>query len=137
MDPEDVLARLVLAMNDHDIDAFLSCIADDYRSEQPAHPGRAFGGREQVRENWTAIFRDVPGFQADLTGSAIEGGTIWAEWDWHGTRTNGSTLLMRGVTLFGVQAGLIVWGRLYMDLVEEDGEGIREAVRRMREGGDG
>ncbi len=131
----DVLERLRDAQNAHDLDAFVACFDPRYRSEQPVHPDRAFGGREQVGENWRGIFQDVPDFQATLIASAIADDTIWAEWDWHGNRRDSSVLHMRGVTLFGLRGGLIAWGRLYMELVEEDGAGIREAVRRMREGG--
>jgi hypothetical protein len=40
---------------------------------------------------------------------------------------------MAGVILFGVREGRIMWGRLYMEPVEEGGEGIDEAVRGMTE----
>jgi hypothetical protein len=44
LDPEenlmtDVIDRLVVAMNAHDLDAAVGLIHKDYRSEQPAHPG--------------------------------------------------------------------------------------------------
>jgi hypothetical protein len=35
-------------MNARDIDAFVDCFDEDYESEQPAHPDRAFRGRELV-----------------------------------------------------------------------------------------
>jgi steroid delta-isomerase-like uncharacterized protein len=129
-----VLERLQRAMNEHDVEGFLAHIDADYRSEQPAHPERAFGGREQVRENWEAIFRDVPDFRADLIRSAVDGETVWAEWDWHGTRTDGSRLEMSGVTIFGVRAERITWGRLYMEMIETGGADIREAMNRMTGG---
>ena len=115
----------------------LSRFAEDYRSEQPAHPDRAFGGRDQVRENWGAIFRDVADFQAELIRSAVDAETVWAEWNWHGTRADATPLVMRGVTVFGVRDGCVRWGRLYMELVEEGGAGIREAVKRLTTGGSG
>ena len=37
--------------NAHDLEAFLACFQEDYESEQPAHPDRAFRGRDQVRSN--------------------------------------------------------------------------------------
>ena len=55
-----VVERLNAAMNAHDIEAFVACFHEDYESEQPAHPDRAFRGRDQVRENWSAIFEGVP-----------------------------------------------------------------------------
>jgi steroid delta-isomerase-like uncharacterized protein len=126
-----VLERLHRAMNEHDVEAFLANVDADYRSEQPAHPERAFGGREQVRENWQAIFQGVPDFRAELIRSAVDGEGVWAEWGWHGTRTDGSRLEMSGVTIFGVRAERIVWGRLYMEMIETGGGDIREAMERM------
>jgi ketosteroid isomerase-like protein len=130
-DPTEVLPQLQNAMNRHDLEAFLACFDSNYRSEQPAHPNRGFGGREQVQKNWTALFDSIPDFHADLLATSTQGETTWAEWHWSGTRADGTPLDMRGVTLFGVKDGQIVWGRLYMEDVEEVDEDIDEAVRRM------
>jgi ketosteroid isomerase-like protein len=127
-----VLKRMDRALNAHDIDAFVELFSPDYRSEQPAHPDREFGGREQVRENWGGTFQEVPDFRADLLRSTVSGDTVWSEWDWYGTRKDGSRLEMRGIVLMGVREGQIAWARLYMEFVERGGAGIREAVRRMR-----
>ena len=62
----EVMNRLRDAMNAHDLDAFVACFAPDYRSEQPAHPGRAFCGRAKVGENWAGVFSGVPDFHAEL-----------------------------------------------------------------------
>lgn len=35
----DVIDRLAVAMNAHDLDAVAGFIHENYRSEQPAHPG--------------------------------------------------------------------------------------------------
>ena len=40
--------------------AFVGLFSAEYRSEQPAHPSRAFHGADQVRENWAAVFAGVP-----------------------------------------------------------------------------
>jgi len=70
--------RLRAAINAHDVDAFAACFDPDYRSEQPAHPARAFHGREQVRKNWSALFREIPGLLAELLASAAGEDTEWA-----------------------------------------------------------
>lgn len=127
-----VVERMHQAMNAHDIDAFVALFSPDYRSEQPAHPDREFGGREQVRENWEGTFQEVPDFHADLLRSSVSGDTVWSEWEWQGTRKDGSRLEMRGVALMGIQAEHVAWARLYMEFVEQGGAGIREVVRRMR-----
>jgi len=70
--PEGVAAALVEAMNAHDIDAFVSLFAPDYDSRQPAHPDRAFVGRDQVRANWSAMFAGIPDFRAEAgVGAAV------------------------------------------------------------------
>jgi hypothetical protein len=70
--PEAVAGALAEAMNAHYIDAFVSLSAPDYESQQPAHPDRAFVGRDQVRANWSAVFEGVPDFCAELVATAVE-----------------------------------------------------------------
>lgn len=129
-----VIERLHTAQNQHDLEAFLDCIAPDYQSEQPVHPDRAFQGRDQVRKNWSAIFSGVPDFQSELLRSATEDNTVWTEWHWYGTQADGTRLDMRGVTLFGVQDDRIVWGRLYMEPMQETGAGIDAQVKSLTQG---
>ena len=126
----DIMNRLQSAMNGHDLDAFVACFAADYRSEQPAHPNRAFRGASQVRENWASVFAGVPDLVAELLlSTATSTGIELGEWYWHGTHLDGSAFAMRGVIVVGVEDGLIAWGRLYMEPVEQDGSGIAEMVR--------
>jgi len=75
----EVIDRLVMAMNAHDLDAAAGFFHEDYRSEQPAHPGRAFVGRAQVRANWQAMFAGVPDFHAEICRSVQDGATTWTE----------------------------------------------------------
>jgi hypothetical protein len=126
---QTVQERLRTAMNQRDLEAMLECFDEQYRSEQPLHPNRGFDGKEQVRKNWSAILESFPDFEAKLLGHAASDGTVWCEWRWRATGLD-----VAGVTLFGVREARIVWGRLYMEPVEEGGEGIDEAVRSMSEG---
>src|SRR5689334_11353269 len=122
-----VVKRLDAAMNAHDLDAFLDCFQEDYESEQPAHPDRAFRGREQVRNNWSSVFDGVPDFRSELLRSTTGGDTIWSEWHWQGTQSDGTPLDMVGVIVCGVSEGRISWARLYMEPVEQAGAGIESA----------
>ena len=124
-----VLERLHTAMNQHDLEAMLECFDPDYRSEQPLHPNRGFSGKEQVRKNWSRMLESFPGFEAQLLGHVSSEGTVWSEWRWSATGLN-----MRGVTLLGVDEDCTVWGRLYMEPVEEGGEDIDESVHSITEG---
>jgi uncharacterized protein (TIGR02246 family) len=128
---ERVVMRLHAAMNAHDLEAFVACFAEDYDSVQPAHPDRAFRGREQVRANWSAVFSGVPDFHAELIRVTAVGDMAWTEWRWEGTQTDGGRLDMAGVIVFGVRDDRVAWARLYVEPVEEAGAGIDAAVREM------
>ncbi len=127
----DIVERLVVAMNAHDLDAAAGLFHEDYRSEQPAHPGRAFVGRSQMRANWEAVFAGVRDFRAELGRSVLDGDTVWTEWHWSGNRSDGKPFDVRGVTLFQVRDDQIVAGRLYMEDVDQQSGDIQQAVQAM------
>lgn len=126
-----VTERLLEAFNAHDLESQLACFNEDYQSEQPAHPARAFSGREQVRENWSKLYESIPDFRAELLRLAVAGEEEWGEWLWSGTKENATPLEMRGVTIMGIRDGQIAWGRLYLEETESEGADITETVRRM------
>jgi SnoaL-like domain len=125
-----VIERMAQALNRHDLEAFLECFDRDYRSEQPAHPNRGFGGKGQVRKNWSGMFDSFPDFEARLLRYTAADGVVWSEWHWMASGLN-----MAGVTIMGIQEDRVVWARLYMEGVEEDGQDIDEAVRTITGGG--
>ena len=126
-----VIDRLVVAMNAHDLEAAAGLFHVDYRSEQPAHPGRAFVGRAQMRANWEAMFAGIPDVHVEACRSVQDGNTTWTEWRWSGTRSDGQAFDARGVTLFEIADDEIVAGRLYMEDVEQDSVGIEQAVESL------
>jgi limonene-1,2-epoxide hydrolase len=127
----EVIDRLAAAMNAHDLGVVAGLIHQDYRSEQPAHPGRAFTGRAQMLANWEAMLAGIPDFRAEIRRSVQDGDTTWTEWRWSGTRGDGQAFEVRGVTLFEVTAGQVVAGRLYLEDVERDVVGIEQAVEDL------
>ena len=122
-----VLERLTEAQNAHDVERFVSCFADDYRSDQPAHPGRRFTGRAQVHENWSAVFAGVPDFQGELLAVCRSGDEEWGEVSWRGHHTDGSAFAMCGVVIATIRGERIAAARLYVEPVEQ-GEGDIEAA---------
>jgi ketosteroid isomerase-like protein len=78
-DPRATVEQLVLATNHHDLDAVAACFAEDYQNETPAHPGRRFRGRAQVRRNWEQIFAFVPDITTQILRIAVDGSTVWTE----------------------------------------------------------
>jgi len=130
-DAAGVLARLERATNAHDVNALVACFAPDYRNDTPAHPERSFTGRDQVRRNWEQIFAFIPDLTANVLRSAVHGDEAWSEWEHRGTRRDGSVHMMRGVVIFGVANGLLTWARFYLEPVQQGGENIDAAVRRL------
>jgi ketosteroid isomerase-like protein len=129
--PAALVHRLCAATNAHDLEALVACFAPDYRNETPAHPDRGFSGAEQVRRNWSQIFAAIPDLTTEVVGVAVDGDTVWSEWEHHGTRPDGSAHLMRGVVIFGVTHGQAAWARFYLEPVQDGGRGVDDAVRRQ------
>lgn len=121
--------NLVVAISSHDPARVAACFADDYRNETPVHPSRSFQGRGQVERNWTVILGAVPDLKAELLSLVTDGQRAWCEWEWTGTRRDGTPHLMRGVTITDVRDGVITAARFYMEPVENDGVRIDDAVR--------
>ena len=126
--PLATVERLVEATNAHDVEGIVACFSDDYALEAPAHPGRSFKGTEQVRRNWTQIFAAIPNISARLLRSAIDGDSAWTEWEMSGARPDGALHLMRGVFIFGITAGKVRWGRMFLEPVEAAGADMDRAL---------
>lgn len=126
-----LLARIARAINDHDLDGLTDAFSQDVDSRQPVHPQRDFQGHDQIGANWAAIFDGIPDISAHLIRSATNGDTVWAEWDWRGTRRDGQPHLMRGVTILGERDGRAAWVRFFMEPVDLMGDDIDGAIRQM------
>ncbi|MDX6591250.1 MAG: hypothetical protein QOJ13_446 [Gaiellales bacterium] len=130
-DPRAVIEGVTDAQNAHDLEAMLAWFHDDYLSEQPIFPSRAFRGVDQVRKNWSTLLASIPDFHSEVVRTAVDGDTIFAEVHWTGTRTDGSTLEERGVMIMGVRDDRVAWGRLFIDEVDREGVSIDRVVKRM------
>ena len=116
--PKLIFERMIEAANRHDLEAMVACFAPGFRSEQPFHPERNFVGPAGVRKNSSFFFTTIPDIQIEILGEVEEGDTVWAELHFHGTQTDGKKYMVRGVTLQGIQAGQIIWTRLYIEPVQ-------------------
>lgn len=130
-DARAVLQRLLAAINAHDLDALVSCFADGYVNETPAHPQRGFGGNDQVRRNWTQIFAGIPDIRASVPRSAAADDTLWTEWELSGTRADGGAFLLRGVVIFAVGGAQITAARFYLEPVEDTSGDVAAHTRRV------
>ena len=129
--PEQVVERVRKAVDDHDLDALASCFSADYVNETPAHPQRSFRGAEQVRRNWTQIFAGVPDIRARILRTALDGDTVWTEWELAGRRDDADQFLMRGVVIFTIAGETVASARFYLEPVEEGTGNVDDHTRRV------
>ena len=61
----EVIRQMVERTNAHDLEGMAALMHEDYRSEQPFHPARGFGGQAQMKANWGAILTGVPDLRAE------------------------------------------------------------------------
>ena len=128
--PLTTINRLAQAVNDRDLEALVACFDAGYVNETPAHPERGFRGSDQVRTNWTQILAAVPDITATVSRTAVDGNTVWTEWELCGTRRDGSPFLMRGAVIFDVAGDKITRARFYLEPVEESSGDVNDAVAR-------
>jgi ketosteroid isomerase-like protein len=126
-----VVERLTAAQNAHDLDAMVACFHEDYRSEQPLYPARAFQGVDQVRKNWSMLLESIREFHAEILRSAVDGDTVFIEILWTGTKPDDTPLEERGVIIMGIRDDRIAWARLYAEEVARKGAGIDTVVQRI------
>lgn len=129
--PAAVVERLLEAVNAHDLDGMVACFASGYVNETPAHPLRGFRGNQQVRRNWSQILGGVPDLRARLPRSAVDGNSVWTEWEFSGTRPDGAPFLMRGVVIFGIAGDTIASARFYLEPVEEGSGDVNAHTGRV------
>jgi ketosteroid isomerase-like protein len=130
-EPQEMVQRLLQATNDHDLDGLAACFAEDFENETPVHPARSFRGRAQVRRNWEQIFAFVPDLRAEVPRMAVDGDTVWSEWEMNGTRRDGTPHQMRGVVVFGVEEGVARSARFFLEPVDLESGNVEDAVRRQ------
>lgn len=128
------LEQLLRAVNDHDLDRIVHCFTTDYENETPAHPGRGFKGRDQVRINWDRILTGVPDLRADVLRWVAVRDEVWSEWEMGGMRIDRVPQMLRGVIIFGVEDQRARWARFYLEPVGSDEGGVNLAVTKVTEG---
>ena len=128
--PADVVERLARATSAHDLEGIVGCFAEDYVNQTPTHPQRSFTGRDQVRRNWEQILTGVPDITARVLASAVDGDTVWSEWQMSGTRLDGAAHEMGGVIIFAVAGEHVQAARFYLEPLERESGTVDDAVRR-------
>jgi ketosteroid isomerase-like protein len=115
----DVVNRLERAMSSGNADQVAACFAVDFRVETPLHPARGFTGNERVRQNWAAIFAQVPDHSGRLLRWSRGSDGVWTEWAMTGTTTAGAPYRAGGPAFLRIRGGRIASARFYLDQVTD------------------
>ncbi len=110
-----VIERLQRAWNAHDVNAVGACWSDDAVSVHPAHPERNARGRDAICRRWALTFAGVPTLTAELVRSARSDSVVWTEWVFWADTGDGPPYRAGGVMIFGVEAELIAWVRVFTE----------------------
>ena len=117
-----VLERVLDGFNRHDLDAILSCFAEDCVFESPRGPdpwGRRFEGRAQVREGLAARFAGIPDVHYGDGVHFVSDDRGASEWTLTGTTLDGARLELRGCDLWTFRGDEIVRKDSYWKIVEQ------------------
>jgi ketosteroid isomerase-like protein len=129
--PAEVVERLARATSAHDLEGIVACFAAGYVNQTPTHPQRSFTGRDQVRRNWAQILTGVPDITARVLATAVDGDTVWSEWQMIGTRLDGARHEMSGVIIFEVAGELVRAARFYLEPLERESGTVDDAVHQV------
>ena len=112
--------RLCQAITSHDPQRVADCFSSEYHCVMPMHPERSFVGSAEVLRTWTGMFRGLPDLFAAVLRAAVAGSETWSEWEMTGGTPTGTPSLIRGMVVWGEDAGAITWARaFYLDPVSD------------------
>jgi ketosteroid isomerase-like protein len=106
-DLEQMLRRVLVAFNEHDLDAIMSHFAEDCVFETPRGPdrwGRRFIGKEEVRRGLAARFEGIPDVHYGDDDHFACGDRGVSEWTISGATVDGEHIDVRGCDLWAFDA---------------------------------
>jgi steroid delta-isomerase-like uncharacterized protein len=99
----DLLHVFADAWNRHDVDALMSCMANDCVFEASAGPdvcGTRYRGREEVRAGFSSMWKAFPDAAWAEARHFVCGDRGVSEWVFRGTRADGTRVEVSGCDLF-------------------------------------
>lgn len=117
--PDDIrrlIGRMVAAINNHDIDGFMTCYADHYEGVDVTYT-RPIRGIAEIRRIMTGYFEAIPDLQI-FDDVLVDGNHAVLNWTGHGTHrgtllrvpATGYSIQVRGMAWFVVEQAKIIQG---------------------------
>ncbi len=107
-----LMERFAAAWNRHDCGALLEMVTEDCVFDAAAGPepfGTRYCGREALQAAFSAIWQAFPNASwTEATHFAL-GDRGFSEWTFRGTRSDGTTVVSRGIDVFVFREGRIAY----------------------------
>jgi steroid delta-isomerase-like uncharacterized protein len=118
-----LVAALLDAWNEHDLERVASFYAPDYEGTDIAQPGPQLG-RADIRRTTAYYFRAFPDLHVSQEDLVLARDHAVIAWTWRGTHRGtfmripptGRAVVVRGITILSIQDGLIRRGQRVWDL---------------------
>ena len=118
---EATLEAIGEAFNRHDVDGIMAFFAEDGVFDKPAGPdihGQRVSGKQQVGEEFAALFAAIPDINWEGTANWVSGNMGCSQWRRTGTGKNGEKLDWLGCDLFTFRAGKVIKKDSYFKIIQ-------------------
>ena len=78
-DAQDVLDRYLRAQEEKDLEALVSCWADDIEAVHPMRPDRSWSGIDTYRRAWSTIWANKPASRFEVISADVVGDRIYLQ----------------------------------------------------------
>jgi hypothetical protein len=127
---EEVLRKYLKAQEDKDLEALVSCWADDIEAFHPLRPDRSWSGIDTYRRSWTRIYETRPNGRFDVVSADVVGNRIYLDI----LLEHGDGTMIPCMNILEVENGKIRRARVYTDVPTSDGLSMDEFVDEMNPG---
>ncbi|MEO0382671.1 MAG: nuclear transport factor 2 family protein [Pseudomonadota bacterium] len=106
----DLLDRFAAAWNAHDVETLVDCMTDDgvfYGSVGPQPDGASSRGISALRAGFSAVWEMFPDAAWNDINHILAGDRAVTEWRFTGTRSDGTSVDVRGTDIFTLRGGKI------------------------------
>src|SRR5262245_43680411 len=132
---QDVLDRYLRAQEEKDLEALVSCWADDIEAVHPMRPDRSWSGIDTYRRAWSTIWANQPNSRFELLSADVVGNRIYLQ----ALVEHGDGTMVPNMNILEVEDGRIRRATVYTDVPQRDGVDMDQFVDELNpgDGGDG
>lgn len=129
-DAQAVLDRYLRAQQEKDLDALVSCWADDIEAVHPMRPDRSWRGIDTYRRAWSTIWANNPASRFEVVSADVVGDRIYLQ----ALVEHGDGTMVPNMNILEVEDGRIRRATVYTDTPVRDGVDMDQFVDELNPG---